>query len=215
MARPPIPTGYSWSERFVLRVLWPLVNYGRPTYCGLELLDRPGGILLAANHDSQMDPFVLAAHFAFVRFPRFMARANLWDIPVIGRLLRSMKHIPIERGAGDIGAMDAAVDALNRGELLIIFPEGTLSMGRPLPARSGVARLAVDCPEATVVLCAVKGANQYVRFPRRPTDVAVEFFLPATPPIKPGDDLRAYAASLLEEIRQKAPPVKAGRKAKD
>ena len=92
-----------------------------------------------------------------------------------------------------------------------VFPEGRLSRGERLRARSGVARLASWCPGVAVVLCAVSGTTDYVRFPRRPR-VAVSFFLPQGGQPRAGEEPAELAARLLEEIRQNVPPVPAGRR---
>ena len=83
-------------------------------------------------------------------------------------LMNGMRQIPIERGARDETALSSAVEALEAGEAVCIFPEGKLSRGERLRARSGVGRLAALCPRAHVLLCTVEGSTDYVRFPKRP-----------------------------------------------
>ena len=97
-----------------------------------------------------------------------LGRAELWRNRPLGWLLYGMNQIPIKRGAGDAEALTEAVETLVAGEAICIFPEGKLSRGEQLRARTGVARLAAACPEARVVLCTVTGATDFVRFPRRP-----------------------------------------------
>ena len=92
-------------------------------------------------------------------------------------MLDGIRQIPIRRGAGDAAALQAAVDALDDGEAVCIFPEGGLSRGRRLRAHRGVARLIEASPDAQVVLAAVTGGTDLVRFPRRPR-VRVELFRP-------------------------------------
>jgi 1-acyl-sn-glycerol-3-phosphate acyltransferase len=99
---------------------------------------------------------------------------------------------------------------LRAGEAVCIFPEGRLSRGERLPARSGVGRLAEACPEARVVLAAVAGATDYVRFPRRPR-VRVELFYPGGA-ARPDEAPRDLAARLLRELRERVPPERAGRR---
>jgi 1-acyl-sn-glycerol-3-phosphate acyltransferase len=97
------------------------------------------------------------------------------------RILYAIGQIPIERGVGDSAALDEAVKALREGEAICVFPEGRISGGKRRRARTGVARLAMSCPEARVVLCAAEGTTDYVRFPMRPR-VSVSFFEPANGP---------------------------------
>jgi len=184
------------------RVLLPLAWWGRVRVSGLEAVPERGPLLVVPNHDSQMDPVVLGVALRKRRTLRFLARANLWKIPGLGPVMRGMRQIPIERGAGDAGAIGAAVAALEAGEAICVFPEGKLSLGEKLRARGGVARLKAACPGATIVLAAISGTTDYVRFPRRPR-VAVELFRPPEGMAEP--------QQLLDALRERVPPVKAGR----
>ena len=193
------------------RLLLPLAWWGRTRVSGIEAVPRTGPLLLVPNHDSQMDPVIVGVVLRRVRPLRFLARANLWQIPGLGPILSGMRQIPIERGAGDSGALDRAVEALGAGEAICIFPEGRLSMGERLKARSGVGRLAEACPEAKLVLCTVSGTIDFVRFPRRPR-VSVTFFEPSSGQLRPGEAPPELAERLLDEIRAEVPPVVAGRR---
>ncbi len=186
----------------VSRLLLPLAWWGRMRVSGLEAMPRSGPLLVVPNHDSQMDPVVLGVALRNVRPLRYLARADLWKIPGLGPVLGGLRQIPIERGAGDVAAIQAAVDALEAGEAVCIFPEGKLSRGERLRARSGLARLRAACPEARVVLALISGTTDYVRFPLRPR-VTVEL-------IAPPDGVRD-PQPLLDVIRERVPPVRAGR----
>jgi 1-acyl-sn-glycerol-3-phosphate acyltransferase len=168
-------------------------------------------VLLVCNHDSQWDPVIVALALRKRRQLRYLARANLWRIPGLGPILSRLGQIPIERGVGDSAALDRAVRALLSGEALCVFPEGRLSGGKRLRARSGVGRLAEWCPGARVVLCAVQGTTDYVRFPKRPR-ARVSFFEPAGGQPQPGENPAELAARLLGEIRQRVPPAPPGRR---
>ncbi len=105
---------------------------------------------------------------------------------------------------------------LGRAELwrraaICTFPEGKLSRGERLRARTGVSRLAAACPEARIVLCTVAGATDFVRFPKRP-HVNVEFLPTAALP-SASEAAQEFAAALLEELRRCVPPQKSGRSA--
>src|SRR4051794_2459888 len=106
------------------RVLLPLAWWGRMRVEGIDIVPAEGPLLVVPNHDSQMDPVLVAIALRRRRPLRFLARADLWKIFGLGPLMRGMRQIPIERGAGDSGALDAAVDALRAGEAVCIFPEG-------------------------------------------------------------------------------------------
>lgn len=194
--------------------LSPSVWWGRMRVEGLESVPAEGPLLVVPNHDSQMDPIVVGVALRGRRRLRFLARGDLWRIPVIGRplgaVLAAIGQIPIERGAGDAKALEHAVEVLRSGEAICVFPEGRLSRGERLRARTGVARLAAACPGVTVVLCAVEGTTDYARFPRRPR-VRVSFFRPAAGQPHPGEPPDELATRLLTEIREQIPPVRAGR----
>ena len=144
---------------------------------------------------------------------RFLARASLWRLPGLGPLLYRMGQIPIRRGVGDAAAFEHAVEALRSGEAVCVFPEGGLSWGERLRARSGAGRLAAACPGTRIVLCAVEGTTGYARFPRRPR-VQVTFFAPQKRDARPDETPAELATRLLGEIRARVPPTPAGRRAR-
>ena len=82
----------------------------RPRFEGLEHIPRSGGVVVAANHLSHIDPIysALAVHLAR-RVPRFLAKDSLWRVPVLGTVLRSTGQIPVFRGTAD------AKDSLREG----------------------------------------------------------------------------------------------------
>jgi 1-acyl-sn-glycerol-3-phosphate acyltransferase len=194
----------------IARLLGPSLRWGRTRVTGIERVPKDGSLLLVPNHDSQWDPIVIGVALRKRRSLRFLARADLWKIFGLAPILNALRQIPIERGAGDRGALEEAIAALASGEAICVFPEGKLSRGQALPARSGVGWLAKACPGAQVLLCAVSGATDYLRFPRRPR-VAVEFFTPAGGQPRADEEPQALAARLLEELRARVPPAAAGR----
>lgn len=180
---------------------------------GLEHLPASGPVLLAVNHDSQWDPVVVGVLALRRRQVRALAKASLWRTRGLGRILDGMGQIPLHRGSGSEGGMADAVRQLRAGACLGIFPEGTLSRGRELRARSGIGRLALEVPEATVVCVAVVDAVMLGRFPKRPR-IVMRVFSPAGGGLQPGEEPGAFSARLLEEIRREAPRVVAGRGAR-
>ncbi|PPS90655.1 lysophospholipid acyltransferase family protein [Streptomyces sp. MH60] len=127
------------------------------------------GSIIAANHTSLADPaLVIAALRRLGGEPVVMAAAGLWRIPVLGRALDREGHIPVVRGdRRAAGALDAAVDALERGRLVLIYAEGGLPRRRdageapPGPFRSGLARL-VERTGAPLVPVGQAGARRVV-----------------------------------------------------
>ena len=196
----------------IARLLLPATWWGRLRVEGIELVPSAGPLLLVPNHDSQMDPVIVGVALRKRRRLRFLARANLWQIPGLGPILHGMGQIPIERGAGDADALAKAVEALADGAAICVFPEGKLSLGEELRARTGIARLAAACPEAQIVLCAIEGTTDFVRFPKRPR-VKVTFFPPDDGLPTAADDGAAFATRLLDQVRGRVPPATAGRRA--
>jgi 1-acyl-sn-glycerol-3-phosphate acyltransferase len=192
------------------RLLAPLALWGRLRVSGLESVPEQGAVLVVGNHDSQFDPVVLGVALRRRRPLRFLAHAGLFRIRGLGPVLRAMNQIPIERGAGDVGALESAVAALVAGQAVCIFPEGRLSLGKALRARSGVGRLLAEAPGTAVVLAAITGTTAYVRFPRRPR---VEVALSRLPEgaLDGAGEPGEVAERLLAEVRRQAPPVAAGR----
>jgi 1-acyl-sn-glycerol-3-phosphate acyltransferase len=201
--REPVSATY----RFAMAVCSPMVRaWGRLEVSGLEHLPARGPVLLAGNHDSYWDPVAVGIAGLPRRQICALAKSSLWK-PGLGRILDGMGQIPIQRGTGDAGAMDRAVEELRAGACIGIFPEGTRSLGRTLRARSGFGRLAQAVPEAQVVCVAVKGTRALPRFPRDRPHVTVDFFTPAGGGLQPGEDAAALGARLLAELRARAPVV--------
>ena len=89
---------------------------------GIENIPLTGGCILAANHRSNLDPFVLNS--ISPRPILFMAKEELFKIPVLGWFIKKAGAIPVKRNKRDIGALKKASEALKNGECVGIFPEG-------------------------------------------------------------------------------------------
>jgi 1-acyl-sn-glycerol-3-phosphate acyltransferase len=137
--------------RLAVVILKPLLLVlTKRRWVGFENVPEEGGVILAANHISYVDPLVLADAIAFStkRMPRYLAKASLFKgNGIVGRTMRGAHQIPVHRNTADASAaLKDAVDALHRGELITIYPEGTVTRdpGKwPMAARTGVARLAL------------------------------------------------------------------------
>lgn len=205
------PEPFSLTYRIAMAVCVPIVSlWGRLEVEGLEALPRSGPTLIVANHDSQTDPLVVGVAARKRRQIRALAKRSLWDKPGLGWVLDGMGQIPIERAAGDAGALVNAVEALRRGSCIGVFPEGTISVGRNLRGRSGIGRLALEIPEARLVCAAVEGTPALARFPQRPR-IRVRFFEPESGQTDPSETATGLSQRLLDELRAIAPPVDAGR----
>lgn len=130
-----------------------LTLFTRRTWIDGERIPARGGCVVVLNHLSHVDPLI-AAHIVWDhgRLPRYLAKDTLWRNKVLGALLRNAQQIPVSRdGAAASGAFDAAVRAVEAGECVVVYPEGTLTRDPglwPMLGRTGAARIALrtGCP---------------------------------------------------------------------
>ncbi|MFV0461858.1 MAG: lysophospholipid acyltransferase family protein [Nostocoides sp.] len=146
----PLPTAY----RLAVGVVRPaLMSLTKRDWSGQENLPVEGGFLAAANHVTHADPLPFA-HFLFDAGvdPYFLGKHSIFAIPLVGSVLRGAQQIPVFRESGQAkDAFDAAVEAVQDGKCIAIYPEGTLTRdprGWPMVPKSGAARiaLATRCP---------------------------------------------------------------------
>jgi 1-acyl-sn-glycerol-3-phosphate acyltransferase len=205
----PITPAY----RGVMIVSTPgVVWWGRLAVTGLELLPLEGPLLLVGDHDSYWDTVATGIAAMPRRQIRALAKSSMWKNKVLGSVLTWMGQIPIERGSGDSGALDRAIEELRKGACIGIYPEGTRSLGRALRARSGVGFMARAVPQATIVGVACTGTAAIPRFPGVRPQVLVEFFEFDRPAITPEESPQQYSTRLLAQLRHRAPIEIAGRK---
>jgi 1-acyl-sn-glycerol-3-phosphate acyltransferase len=172
--------------------------YFRLQRIGVEHIPRSGPLLLAANHRSFLDPFVIGS---LTRRPvYYVAKRELFARRWQAWLLNALGAFPIDRGHGDADAMATARAILQRGDCVVIFPEGTRVRGGPLgPPRRGIGRLALETG-ARVVPVALTGTDEVRRGWRiRPRRVRVRCGAPLGFP-RVDDPSPALAATVTERI---------------
>jgi 1-acyl-sn-glycerol-3-phosphate acyltransferase len=129
-------TFYDFSRSVVivlLRTIW------RFRTSGLENVPRSGPLIVACNHISYLDPPALGA--AMPRPVSYMAKHELFKIPILGPVIARLNAFPVDRTRGDAAAIKRAVAVLREGAALGIFPEGTRNKDGTVKPQSGVALL--------------------------------------------------------------------------
>jgi 1-acyl-sn-glycerol-3-phosphate acyltransferase len=177
---------------------------------GWERIPANGPAVLAASHDSLIDPFVLGV--ATPRVVHYMAKAELWNYPGLRELVRGFGAFPVQRGRGDAAAVDYGRAVLERGELVGMFPQGTCLPYRERPWRRGAARLAKGAAVPLVPVCLVN--TERALRPRRPKLGLPKILVHVAEPLDPSggtvEELTAEAARRVEELRRPyGPPAHA------
>ena len=135
-------------------ILRPILTFVyRVRISGRENVPATGGCVLAANHVSVMDGFFLG--ISTTRQVRFMAKAELYRVPVIKQILEGAGAFPVERGADAGRAVARGVEELERGAVVGVFPEGTSLPDRKRGYKRGAARLALAAGVPLVPVCLV------------------------------------------------------------
>jgi 1-acyl-sn-glycerol-3-phosphate acyltransferase len=127
---------------------------------GCERVPAEGPVILVANHESMIDPWLLG--LVTPRPVRFMAKAELWKYAPTRWLMEGFGAFPVSRGLGDRGAVGRAAELLGRGEVLGMFPQGTCLPYRRRPWLRGAARLALSTGAPVVPVCIV-GSEKALR----------------------------------------------------
>ncbi|MFB6890770.1 lysophospholipid acyltransferase family protein [Kitasatospora sp. NPDC056327] len=158
---------YGFWYRFAAVLVKPVTTaLVKPDWRGWEHLPEKGGFIAAVNHNSIIDP-VVYAHWQYNsgRPPRILGKSSLFSVPFIGFMLRKTGQIPVFRESTDAAqAFRAAIDAVDRGQCVQFYPEGTLTRDPdlwPMTGKSGVARVAL-MTGAPVIPVAHWGAHEII-----------------------------------------------------
>ncbi|MEU5159247.1 lysophospholipid acyltransferase family protein [Streptomyces sp. NPDC020875] len=208
----------------------PLLVLFKRDWRGAEHIPADGGFITAVNHNSYLDPLSYA-HFQYNtgRVPRFLAKAPLFRTPFVGMMLRGTRQIPVYRESNNaLDAYRAAVGAIEQGECVAFYPEGTITRDPgmwPMAGKTGAARIALET-RVPVIPVAQWGANlvmppyaeeKKIRlFPRKtlivqagpPVDLSGFYDLEPTPEVlkEATEVIMGAITALLEEIRGEQAP---------
>ena len=193
------------------RLLWRVQGL-KFTVSGVEHLPATGGAVVAINHTSYFD-FTFAGLPAYQqglgRKVRFMAKQEVFDHKIAGPLMRSLRHIPVDRSSG-AESFDKACQALKEGELVGVYPEATISRSFEIKEfKSGAARMALAA-DVPIIPHIVWGAQRIwtkdhpkkMWRPKVPITVAVgEPILPTLPAPELTSLLHSRMQHLLEQVQ--------------
>ncbi len=154
---------------------------------GREHEPATGPVLVVSNHVSALDPPMVGV--ALRRTSRYMAKQELMDTPVLGFFLRTIGVFPVRRGEADRRSIRMALEALERGSVLVMFPEGTRSPdGRLQTAEPGAAMLALRTGAPVLPVAVIGTQHAMPRGAKRPrrTRVLIRFGATLQPPKRAG-----------------------------
>jgi 1-acyl-sn-glycerol-3-phosphate acyltransferase len=190
---------------------------------GQENVPLKGGAILAINHTSYFD-FALAGTAALPakRYVRFMAKKEIFDNKIAGPLMRGMHHINVDRSNGSASFV-AALRSLKDGEIIGIFPEGTISTSFEIKGlKSGAVRLAIGAGVPVIPTIVWGGQRIYTKgvkpnFKRNKTPISVSFgepiFYSRETDVEVAEaHLRDVMIEMLHKVQEKYPDSHLGQR---
>jgi 1-acyl-sn-glycerol-3-phosphate acyltransferase len=175
----------------IYRLLWRKKVYGH------ENIPATGGVIIAPNHVSFADPPLVGS--SMKRALHFMAKQELFDLPVLGFLIRRTNAFPIRRGQQDVSALRGAIKLVKSGEPLLIFPEGSRSKdGNFRSARAGVGMIACMA-QVPVVPVRIFNSGRLLKF----APLRVVFGKPLYPPKEcTRETYESFSRMVLDEVKK-------------
>jgi 1-acyl-sn-glycerol-3-phosphate acyltransferase len=141
-----------WSVRLTGTVLWQFRAFG------VRNIPREGGVLLACNHQSYLDPALVGS--CLLREMHFMARSSLFRNPVFGAMITALNAFPVERDSADVRAVKGAIDRLKAGCVVLVFPEGTRTRTGAVGRMKSGAALLAERAGVPIIPVLIEGAFQ-------------------------------------------------------
>jgi 1-acyl-sn-glycerol-3-phosphate acyltransferase len=169
---------------------------------GADNVPTTGGALLLSNHLSFLDPAVIGVQLR--RPASYLAKSELFDVPVFGRVIPKLNAFPVRQGAGDIGAVRETIKRLKEGHVLTVFPEGARSLSGELEPLAGGFTLIVRKADVPIIPVGIDGSFQ--AWPRgqsmfKPHPVRVKFGQPMdVQKMKPAEIVVKVETALRELI---------------
>lgn len=215
-----------WYRAAELALVSPFQLWFNWRWEGLERVPPEGAAIIAGNHLSYLDPF---AHGLFVvragRRPRFLAKQELFDAPFVGTVLRGAHQISVQRGTGDRSPIDDAARAVERGEVVVIYPEGTTTTSNedfsPGRGKTGAVRLSIATGVPILPVATWGGQFVWRKSGRQSLAFGRPIWVAAGEPFDPmerlggerdaralrasTDDLMAELGTLVDDLRDRYP----------
>ncbi len=193
----------AWSfVRNLGRILWRL------SWDGVENIPKEGAVIIASNHISYCDPPLVAV--SCPREVHFMAKKELFSIPVLGFLIWRLNAFPIHRQGVDRQALEKGIEVLKSGRALLVFPEGTRSRkkGEFLPPKPGVGVLAKEAG-APIVPAYISRSDELAKVFFTLARVKVRFGVPISAEwIASTDDGKEGYRQIAEEVMRRIGEIK-------
>ncbi|MGN0017312.1 MAG: lysophospholipid acyltransferase family protein [Candidatus Avelusimicrobium sp.] len=169
---------------------------------GLENIPKTGALIIAGNHLSNADPPAIGSFAGLVRDSRFVAKKELFSVPGLGWFFRRSGYIPVDRARtiGDFGALKEVVRALEQGQSVVMFPEGTRSKtGKPQKPKSGIGFL-VYKTGAPVLPVKVEGTFGWPWVRKIRVKFGTVIHLEKDPALEPKAQYKQFANEVMEAI---------------
>src|ERR1051326_6508888 len=153
--RPPAKASLIWNlGRVFCRIV--MARYFDLKVYGANHIPATGGVLVVSNHQSYLDPIVIAVKL--LRPMSYLARATLFRNRFFSWLIRNLNAFPVRRGEGDVGAVREVIRRLQEGHMLTMFPEGTRTLtGEMKPLEPGIG-LIIKKADVAVIPAVVQGS---------------------------------------------------------
>lgn len=182
------------TYRNLHRYLGPILQFFFPVAIhGKENIPE-GAAMVCANHSSLLDPLLVALAFGKQQHLHFMAKKELFGIPVIGKIIANAEAFPVDRSSNDLGAIRTAMRYLKTACKVMLFPEGTrVSEDDAVAAKSGAIRLA---SRAKVPIVPVYVPRKKRMFRKTPIVIGKPYYIEQAG----RDEFEALSGQLMDKI---------------
>jgi 1-acyl-sn-glycerol-3-phosphate acyltransferase len=176
-----------WMRLAETVIIPPISTWLRWRFEGLGHVPREGPVLVACNHISYFDPLAQGYFIEKAkRRPRFLAKVELYKNPVLRTVLRGARQIPVRRGSGERAPVEAALAALRAGEVVMVYPESTVTRNEdhsPMQGKTGIARLTLASGVPVTPLAVWGSQRVWQRSGKRSLKPGRPIWVKAGPPV--------------------------------